>query len=125
MVLVAQHAQDPDLFDVADYVEHGMQHALSTPWNDYGYVAPGIQTEGIMTAYWLSQPDETLFSGAVNKTKGDDNDTANALINGQAAYGVYQILDTFGTDDFDAIRARIFGNARSERTEAALETGAE
>ena len=51
----------------------------SPPRHDMlGYVAPGIQCEGVMTAYWLSDPEQTEFSGAVNKVKGDDNDTATA-----------------------------------------------
>jgi hypothetical protein len=51
----------------------------------------------------------------VDKTKGDDNDTANALINGQAKYGVYQLLDRSGTDDFDTIRESVFGRADCPR----------
>ena len=56
----------------------------------------------------LSAADVTEFSGAVNKVKGDDNDTCNALTNGQAAYGVYDLLDSFGTSDFDRIRSEHF-----------------
>jgi hypothetical protein len=112
---VAVLAQDPALLDVAELVEYGMQYALSTPRNDHGYVAPGIQCEGILTSYWLSAPDLTEFSGAVNKVKGDDNDTCNALINGQAAYGIYDLVDSFGTSDFDRIRYEHFGLNRSDR----------
>ena len=78
-----------------------MQYAVSTPSNDHGYVAPGIQCEGVLTSYWLSAPDITEFSGAVNKVKGDDNDTCNALTNGQAAYGIYDLIGSFGTSDFE------------------------
>jgi hypothetical protein len=106
---VAVHAGSRSLFDVAELVEYGMQHALSTPDNDHGYVAPGIQCEGVLTSYWLSAPDTTEFSGAVNKLKGDDNDTCNALTNGQAAYGLYDLERSFGTYDFDAIRHEKFG----------------
>ncbi|HEY0904882.1 MAG TPA: hypothetical protein VGE14_13430 [Marmoricola sp.] len=106
---VAVLAGDRDLFDVAELVEYGMQHALSTPTNDHGYVAPGIQCEGVLTSYWLSAPDTTEFSGAVNKVKGDDNDTCNALTNGQAAYGIYDVERSFGTLDFDTIRKEQFG----------------
>ncbi|SDD98433.1 hypothetical protein [Auraticoccus monumenti] len=101
---VAVLADMPALLDIAELVEHGMQHAVSTPRNDHGYVAPGIQCEGVLTSYWLSAPDTTEFSGAVNKVKGDDNDTCNALINGQAAYGLYDLMDSFGTTDFAQIR---------------------
>ena len=111
LIAVAAHAGDSELFDIADIVEHGMQYALSTPDNDHGYVAPGIQCEGVMTAYWLSAPDTTQFSGAVNKAKGDDNDTCNALTNGQATYAIYEIADTYGTTDFDDIRRMLFGPA--------------
>ena len=106
---VAVLARDAALLEIAELVEHGMQHALSTPANPHGYVAPGIQCEGIMTAYWLSAPDVTEFSGAANKVKGDDNDTCNALTNGQAAYGIYDLVDSFGTSDFDRIRAEHLG----------------
>jgi hypothetical protein len=106
---VAVLAQEPALLDVAELVEYGMQYAVSTPSNDYGYVAPGIQCEGVLTSYWLSTPDITEFSGAVNKVKGDDNDTCNALTNGQAAYGIYDLIDSFGTSDFDRIRKEHFG----------------
>jgi hypothetical protein len=36
--------------------------------------------------------------------KGDDNDTCNALTNGQAAYGIYDLEKSFGTNDFNKIR---------------------
>ena len=62
-----------------------------------------------MTSYWISDPETTEFSGAVNKVKGQDNDTCNGLINGQAAYGIFDLLDHFGTTDLDAIRSRLFG----------------
>jgi hypothetical protein len=111
LVAVAAHAGDEGLFDVAELVEYGMQHAVSTPENDHGYVAPGIQCEGVMTGYWLSRPDVTQFSGAVAKRKGDDNDTCNALTNGQAAYGIYELEDRYGTTDFDEIRRRLWPRA--------------
>jgi len=95
---------EKNILRIAEIVHHGMQFALSTPGNDHGYVAAGIQCEGVMTSYWLSAPDETAFSGAVAKTKGDDNDTCNALTNGQAAFGIYDLRERFGTDDFTEIR---------------------
>ncbi|GAA4428681.1 hypothetical protein GCM10023169_30090 [Georgenia halophila] len=109
LVAIAAHARHEQLFDVAEIVEYGMQYALSTPRNDHGYVAPGIQCEGVMTAYWLSRPDKTEFSGAVAKSKGDDNDTCNALTNGQASYAIYELEDAYGTAEFDQIRAKLFG----------------
>ncbi len=59
-----------------------------------------------MTSYWLSAPDETAFSGAVGKTKGDDNDTCNGLINAQALYGLDALRNDFGTTDLAAVRDR-------------------
>jgi hypothetical protein len=110
LIKVAVHSGDERLFDVAEIVEYGMQHALSMPGRMHGYVAPGIQCEGIMTAYWMSDPQETEFSGAVAKLKGDDNDTCNGLTNGQAAYALFEIEDRYGTIDFGALRARLFGS---------------
>ena len=106
---VAALGGEPALLDVAELVQHGMQDALSTPSAPHGYVAPGIQCEGVLTSYWLSAPDTTEFSGAANKSKGEDNDTCNALTNGQAAYGIYELRRAFGTTDFDEIRASVFG----------------
>jgi hypothetical protein len=108
LIKVAGYCENESLFDYAELVEFGMQYALSTPGNDHGYVAPGIQCEGILTSYWLSAADNTDFSGAVNKIKGDDNDTCNALTNAQAAYGLYHLEDAYGSLDFDLIRARLF-----------------
>jgi hypothetical protein len=106
---IAVRSGERRLLDVSELVEYGMQYALSTPDNDLGYVAPGIQCEGVMTSYWLSSPDDTAFSGAVAKFKGDDNDTCNALTNGQAAYGLYDLRESFGTDDYSEIRKLISG----------------
>lgn len=113
LVRVAELSNQEALFDFAELVEYGMQYAVSTPTNDHGYVAPGIQCEGVLTSYWISAPDVTSFSGAVNKLKGDDNDTCNALTNAQMAYGIYSLTDLYGTCDFDQIRVEVFGR-RSE-----------
>jgi len=107
LVRVAELSGERALLEVAELVEYGMQYALSTPDNDHGYVAPGLQCEGVLTSYWVSAPDVTAFSGAVNKMKGDDNDTCNALTNAQAAYGLYQLSDRYGTTDFTLIRQRL------------------
>jgi hypothetical protein len=108
LIRIAQHSGEKVLFDIAEIVEYGMQQALSTPENMLGYVAPGIQCEGIMTAYWMSDPEVTQFSGAVNKVKGQDNDTCNGLINGQAAYGLFELYDKYRTIDLDSIWRHIF-----------------
>jgi hypothetical protein len=109
LVRIAELSGDEGLFDVAELVEYGMQGALSTPHDMLGYVAAGIQCEGIMTGYWMSDPEVTEFSGAVNKVKGEDNDTCNGLTNGQAAYATFELLDRYGTLDLAALRARLFG----------------
>jgi hypothetical protein len=108
---VAQLGGEPALLDVAELVQYGMQYALSTPEVSHGYVAPGIQCEGVLTSYWLSAPDTSEFSGAANKAKGDDNDTCNALTNGQASYGIYELRRAFGSTDFDRIRSSAFGRS--------------
>jgi hypothetical protein len=107
-IRVAQYSGEKALFDVAELVEYGMQQALSTPECMLGYVAPGIQCEGIMTAYWMSDPEQTEFSGAANKVKGQDNDTCNGLINGQAAYGLFDLQDKYRTTDLDSIWRYLF-----------------
>jgi hypothetical protein len=112
LVHVAARSGDERLFDVAEIVQHGMQLALSMPEQMLGYVAPGIQCEGIMTAYWLSEPEHTEFSGAVNKVKGDDNDTCNGLTNGQAAYAAFELLERYGSTDFRHLRGHLFPDRR-------------
>jgi hypothetical protein len=108
LIKVSELSGQEALFDVAEIVEYGMQQALSTPERMLGYVAPGIQCEGIMTGYWMSDPEVTEFSGAANKVKGQDNDTCNGLINGQAAYGLFDLHERYGTTDLAAIRRQIF-----------------
>jgi hypothetical protein len=119
-VRIAELTSDEMLFRIAELVEHGMQYALSVPGNMYGYVMPGIQCEGIMTGYWMSEPDTTAFSGAVNKTKGDDNDTTNGLINAQAAFGMYELLDRYGTLDFSELRSRVLRGDPVSMTDSAV-----
>jgi hypothetical protein len=104
---IARAAQEPALVDIVEIVLAGMQYGLSIPGNMLGYAAPGIQCEGYLTSYWLSAPEKTAFSGAVNKKKGDDNDTCNGLINAQALYGLDALRDTFGTIDISEIRRHV------------------
>ncbi len=108
LIKISELSGEEALFDVAEIVEYGMQQALSTPERMLGYSTPGIQCEGIMTAYWMSDPEITEFSGAANKVKGQDNDTCNGLINGQAAYGLFDLQERYGTTDLTAIRRLIF-----------------
>jgi len=108
---IARNARNTDLVSLAEIVAHGMQQALSTPSRMMGYAMPGMQCEGVLTAYWLSDPDRTKFSGAASKRKGDDNDTVNGLTNGQALYGYMETLDTFGVADYAEIRRRFFEGA--------------
>jgi hypothetical protein len=110
---VAELSNQEALFDFAELVQYGMQYALSTPTNDHSYAAPGMQCEGVLTSYWISAPDITAFSGAVNKLKGDDNDTCNALTNAQMAYGVYTFTDLYGTSNLDQIRKEVFARRRN------------
>jgi hypothetical protein len=107
MLDIAHAAQELELVDIVEIVLTGMQYGLSIPGNMLGYAAPGIQCEGYMTSYWLSAPEKTAFSGAVNKKKGDDNDTCNGLINAQALYGLDALRDTFGTIDIAEIREQV------------------
>lgn len=104
VLAVAHEAGDVDLVDVAGTGIAGMQQGVSVPQAMLGYAAPGIQCEGYMTSYWLSAPEETAFSGAVGKRKGDDNDTCNGFVNAAACYGLDVIRERFGTLDFSVIR---------------------
>ena len=110
----------PDLMRIAEYsgnkklailgkiVTLGMQHGLSMPQRMYGYTMPGIQCEGFLTSLWLSDTDDLEFSGAVAKNKGDDNDTCNGLINGQALYNLDSLKRRYHTLEFDKIIEQIF-----------------
>jgi hypothetical protein len=113
LVSVAGASGDADLLRLAEVAQHGLQGALSMPGAMLGYAHPGIQCEGLLTSYWLSDPDRTEFSGAVNKRKGDDNDTCNGLINGQAAYASFELMDRYGTLEFDALRRKLSEDERA------------
>jgi hypothetical protein len=112
VVRIAALVGDRQLFAIAMAVQTGMQHGLSSPGDALSYAMPGIQCEGIMTGYWMSDPDTTTFSGAINKSKGDDNDTCNGLVNGQAVLGILELLDRYGTADLDRIGDRLFQSSR-------------
>ena len=109
---VAAASGEVDLVDVAEIGLAGMQQGVSLPGAMLGYVAPGIQCEGFMTSYWLSAPDETAFSGAVGKRKGDDNDTCNGFVNAAAFFGLDALREQFGTVDLSAIRASVRARPR-------------
>jgi hypothetical protein len=104
---VAAASRVPAFVDIVELVINGMQQGTSIPGNMLGYAAPGIQCEGFMTSYWLSAPESTLFSGAVGKVKGDDNDTCNGFVNAAALYGLDVIRETYGTLDLRTIRERV------------------
>ena len=50
------------------------------------------------------------FSGAAAKNKGDDNDTSNGLVNGQALLNLDSLERTYGTLDFDEIFRQVIKN---------------
>jgi hypothetical protein len=108
MLRIAEYVKDEKIFSVAELASHGMQHGLSTPDELMGYVKPGIQCEGYMTGYWLSDTDLTEFSGAAAKGKGADNDTCNGLVNAQSIYGMIDVRERYGTLDFSTIRRKVF-----------------
>jgi hypothetical protein len=115
---VAVASGELDLVDVAELGLAGMQQGVSLPGAMLGYAAPGIQCEGFMTSYWLSAPDETAFSGAVGKCKGDDNDTCNGFVNAAAIFGLDSLREQFGTTDFSAIKASVGARTRLGRHSA-------
>ncbi|WP_157560935.1 hypothetical protein [Humibacter albus] len=104
---VATAAAIPEFVDICELVLNGMQQGLSIPGKMLGYAAPGIQCEGFMTSYWLSAPETALFSGAVGKRKGDDNDTCNGFVNAAALCGLDTVREVYGMLDFASIRAGI------------------
>lgn len=103
LLKVAEYCKDEKLAVLARIVTRGMHHGLSMPQNMYGYAMPGVQCEGYMTSLWLADTEYTDFSGASAKNKGDDNDTCNGLVNGQALYNLDFIMDRYHTFDFDEI----------------------
>ena len=107
---IAEYCQDKELAIVARIVTRGMQHGLSMPQNMYGYAMPGVQCEGYMTSLWLADTEYKGFSGAAAKNKGDDNDTSNGLVNGQALLNLDSLERTYGTLDFDEIFRLVIKN---------------
>jgi hypothetical protein len=103
LIRIAEYCKDEKLAILAKIITISMQQGLSTPQNMYGYSMPGIQCEGYLTSYWLSDMSCKEFSGAAAKIKGDDNDTCNGLVNAQALYNIDCLLERFGTLDFDDI----------------------
>lgn len=103
LIRIAGYCKDIDLAVLAKIVTRGMQHGLSMPQNMYGYAMPGIQCEGYMTSLWLADTEYKGFSGAAAKNKGDDNDTCNGLVNGQALLNLDSLSQKFRTMDFNNI----------------------
>lgn len=107
LLRIAEYCRDEKLAVLAKIVTRGMHHGLSMPQNMYGYAMPGVQCEGYMTSLWLADTEYTEFSGASAKNKGDDNDTCNGLVNGQAILNLEYIMERYHTYDFDEIIRQI------------------
>lgn len=107
LLRIAEYCKDEDLAVLAKIVTRGMQHGLSMPQNMYGYAMPGVQCEGYMTSLWLADTEYKGFSGAAAKNKGDDNDTCNGLVNGQALLNLDYLSREYRTMDFDTIIRQI------------------
>ena len=103
LLRIAGYLKDRELAVLAKIVTRGMQHGLSMPQNMYGYAMPGVQCEGYMTSLWLADTEYKGFSGAAAKNKGDDNDTCNGLVNGQALLNLDYLSQKYHTMDFDTI----------------------
>ena len=56
-----------------------------------------------MTSLWLADTEYKGFSGVGTKNKGDDNDTCNGLVNGQALLNLDYLSQKYHTMDFDTI----------------------
>ena len=108
LMRVAELSEELILKRVAVTVVRGMQHGLSMPQDMYGYAMPGVQCEGYMNSLWLADTEYKEFSGAAAKNKGDDNDTCNGLINGQALYNLDSLKRRYHTLEFDKIIEQIF-----------------
>jgi len=108
LLRLAELCQDRDLAVLARIVTRGMQHGLATPQQMYGYAMTGVQCEGYMTSLWLADTDYKGFSGAAAKNKGDDNDTCNGFVNGQALWNLDQLDEVYGTLDFNEVFNLIF-----------------
>ena len=111
LVGIGERAKEPRFIEFARVCLLGLQQALSLPGRMLGYVAPGVQCEGVMTGNWLSDVAETGFSGAAGKTKGHDNDTVNGIINGQAWYGLIDLVERYGTSDLEVVASKLFSGS--------------
>ena len=107
LLKVAEYCHDRELAVLARIVTRGMQHGLSMPGHMYGYAMEGVQCEGYMTSQWLADTQNSRFSGAAAKSKGDDNDTCNGFVNGMALLNLDSLVKVYGTLDFQHIFSRI------------------
>lgn len=107
LLKVAEYCRDKKLAVLAQIVTRGMQHGLSMPGHMYGYAMKGVQCEGYMTSLWLADTQDSRFSGAAAKNKGDDNDTCNGFVNGMALLNLDSLIKAYGTLDFHSIFDKI------------------
>ena len=107
LLKVAEYCHDRELAVLARIVTRGMQHGLSMPGHMYGYALEGVQCEGYMTSLWLADTQNSRFSGAAAKNKGDDNDTCNGLVNAQALLNLDSLARRYKTFDFDEIIQKV------------------
>jgi len=101
---IADMTGDSVMLDVAELTFHGCNQTVAVPGKDWGYRYTGLQEEGYQVSWcWLDDP---VFEGTEfgHRWKGEGNKTCFPWIPAVAVFGYWQMMDRYGTVDFDTIR---------------------
>lgn len=111
LLKLAEITQKKELFTLAEICFYGFHQLMATPSEMFGYKEAGMCEEGYLVGYWNSEDTSEnkgyIFTGAAEKSKGNGNGACYTWIPAKSIYGIYRIIDEYGTLDFEKIRDKI------------------
>lgn len=110
-VQIGIYAQDVELFETARLYWYGCNQTVECENRPWGYAMNGLQEEGYLVSWWAV--DDPMFAsdtGFGNRLKGEGNKTCFPWINAVGVKAYWELVDRFGTTDFDKIFKQNFNS---------------
>ncbi|WP_143530105.1 hypothetical protein [Massiliimalia massiliensis] len=104
MVEIAFATGDENMFKIAELTWHGCNQTVSVPGKDWGYSAYGLQEEGHLINWFMAEDPIFENTGFGHRWKGEGNKTCYPWISAVALISYWNMLDQFGTADFDELK---------------------
>ena len=107
LIEIAMATGDENMFKMAELTWHGCNQTVSVPGKDWGYSAYGLQEEGQLINWFMAEDPIFEDTGFGHRWKGEGNKTCYPWISAVALISYWNMLDQFGTADFDQLKKEI------------------